>query len=226
MTKSHWILKESKQLIVLSMTHMKYNSKQHGKKSLKANSGILLLVMIISCLIGLKANLNRRKLTLGTRNWANSPALVRLWILEENFCHHLTRSAKFLYYILKFTAAGKYGSHSLWKLLFTANGLEKTTTGYKAKMGKKKPFDFQSREDKVKSKTNWHLKFKHWGSETIQFMGHCWPSNLAKSRLMRNPCQWIKANISWVVTKIASPPHTHQQEEESHELGELGLFCS
>lgn len=77
MTKSHWILKESKQLIVLSMTHMKYNSNQHGKKSLKANNGILLLVPIIRGLIGLKANLNRRKLTPGTRTWANSPELVR-----------------------------------------------------------------------------------------------------------------------------------------------------
>lgn len=142
MTKSHWILKESKQLIVLSMTHMKYNSNQHGKKSLKANSGILLLVTIISCLIGLKANLNRRKLTPGTINWANSPELVRSQILEENYCHHLTRSAKFLHYILKLTAAGKCDSPSLWKLLFTANGLETTTTGYKAKMEKRSHLTF------------------------------------------------------------------------------------
>lgn len=42
-----------------------------------------------------------------------------------------------------------------------------------SKDGKKKPFDFQSREDMVRSKTNWHLKFQHWGSETIQFMGRC-----------------------------------------------------
>lgn len=77
MTKSHWIVKESKQLIVLSMTHMNYNNNQHGRKSLKASSGILLLVMIVSCLIGLKTNLNRRKLTPGSRNWANSPELVR-----------------------------------------------------------------------------------------------------------------------------------------------------
>lgn len=55
MTKSHWIFKEGKQLIVLPMTHMKYNSNQHGKKSLKASSGIILLMMIIRCLIGLQA---------------------------------------------------------------------------------------------------------------------------------------------------------------------------